>query len=532
MRRAQLRRRITHLRRINRRSRPRNNEVEHRVVGIRRNAIGISLDRDGVRHRLGLTGRKGSRHRETIRADHRSSQRSISTQAARNQISIIEQTTQIIEVRHLTRTVTGVRERERVLDVLTGNNIRTRHRIRRLHHSNLRRQNRMLRRHRRRSDLRTRRRLRSTGDLVVDQRATGNTIVDLHLIGQNNRLTGFQCTSPRERRTRQARSSTVDTVNSRLERTVHQRRVVENLRQIIGQHHRIKSRVTRVRTRHGVRDRLTSSNIGTRRRIGSLRDREPRNLHRMLGRHRRRSDLRTGRRLRSTGDLVIQNRSRGNAGIDLHLVCQNNRLTGREIRGPRQSAARKSRSSNRSTVDGRLQRARNDSSIVENRTQIIGDRRGSQGRPAGVGTGDGVRNGVAGLNRRTGNRISRLGQRETRHGMRRAEIGCRITCCGGSCSPRNQIVVQNFVAAVFDSDGVCDCPLAAGRQGAADLDLVGAVQCGGESAGCSTDRNCSVINDVGEVVRVVDRCRRSARILEIQSVGDRLADIDRLTGRW
>ena len=88
--------------------------------------------------------------------------------------------------------------------------------------------------------------------------------------------------------------------------------------------------------------------------------------------------------------------------------------------------------------------------------------RGSQGRPAGVGTGDGVRNGVAGLNRRTGNRISRLGQRETRHGMRRAEIGCRITCCGGSCSPRNQIVVQNFVAAVFDSDGVCDCPLAAG----------------------------------------------------------------------
>ena len=376
----------------------------------------------------------------------------------------------------------------------------------------------MIRLHRRRSDIRTGRRLRSTRDLVVQDRTRSDTVVDLHLVGQDNRLAGFENASPRERRTRQSRNSHGSSVNGRLQRTRNDSSIIEDRTQIVIDLYRIKLRLAGVGAGDGVLDRLAGLNRRTGDRIGSLRQRKTWN--RVIRFHRRRSDVRTGRRLRSTGDFVVQNRSRGNAGIDLHLVCQNNRLTGREIRGPRQSAARKSRSSNRSTVDGRLQRARNDSSIVENRTQIIGDRRGSQGRPAGVGTGDGVRNGVAGLNRRTGNRISRLGQRETRHGMRRAEIGCRITCCGGSCSPRNQIVVQNFVAAVFDSDGVCDCPLAAGRQRAADLDLVGAVQCGGESAGCSTDRNCSVINDVGEVVRVVDRCRRSARILEIQSVGD------------
>ncbi|PBI83502.1 hypothetical protein BKP42_67970 [Rhodococcus erythropolis] len=252
----------------------------------------------------------------------------------------------------------------------------------------------------------------------------------------------------------------------------------------------------------------------------------------MIGLHRRGSDIRTSRRLRNAADLVVQDSACGNPVVDLHLVGQDNRLTSLEIGGPRQSAARQSRSSSRSTVDGRLQRTRNDGSVIENRTQIVSDRRGSQCRLAGVGTGDGVRNGVAGPNRRTGSRIRRLRQRETRHGMRRAEIGCRIACCGRSCCPRNEVVVQDFVTTVFDRDGVGDCPFTAGWQCAPDFDLVGAIQCSGESAGGSTDRNRSVINDVGEEVRVVDRCRRSAGILEIQSVGDCLADIDRLTGRW
>ncbi len=252
----------------------------------------------------------------------------------------------------------------------------------------------------------------------------------------------------------------------------------------------------------------------------------------MIGLHRRGSDIRTSRRLRNAADLVVQDSACGNPVVDLHLVGQDNRLTSLEIGGPRQSAARQSRSSGRSTVDDRLQRTRNDGSVIENRTQIVSDRRGSQCRLARVGTGDGVRNGVAGPNRRTGSRIRRLRQSETRHGMRRAEIGCRITCCRRSRSPGNQIVVQYLVAAIFDSDGVCDCPFASRRQGAADLDLVGAVQSSGEPTGCSPDRDSSVIDDIGEIVRVVDRRRRSARVLEIQSVGDCLTDIDRLTGRW
>ena len=367
MRRAQLRRRITHLRRIHRRSRTRNNEVVHEHPT---NDIGIDLHR--IRHRLALTRSEGSRHRETIRADHRRNQRSISSQTT--QCTLVHNLTQIIEERHLTRTVTSVRKRERVLDVLTGNNIRTRHRIRGLHHSNLRRHHRVFGRHRRRSDLRTGRRLRSTGDLVVDQRAAGNTGIDLHLIGQNNRLTSLECTRPGERGARQSRSSSRSTVDSRLERTVHQRRVVENLRQIIGQHHRIKGRVTRVRTRHRVRDHLTSIDTSARGRIGSLRDCETGN--RVIGLHRRGSDIRTGRRLRNAADLVVQDSACGNPVVDLHLVGQDNRLTSLEIGGPRQSAARQSRSSGRSAVDDRLQRTRNDGSVIENRTHIISDHYG------------------------------------------------------------------------------------------------------------------------------------------------------------
>ena len=388
----------------------------------------------------------------------------------------------------------------------------------------------MIRFHRRRSDLRTGRRLRSTGDLVVQDCARGNAVVDLHLIGENDGLTGFEKTSPRKGGARQSRISGRSTVDGRLQRTGNDSGVIENRTQIIVDLYRIELRLTGVGSGDGVLDRLAGLNRRTGNRISSLLQFEAGN--RVIRLHRRRSDVRTGGWLRSTGDLVVQNRARGNAGIDLHLVGQNNRLTSLEIGGPRQNAARQGRSSDSSTVDGRLQRARNDGGIVENRTQIVFDRRGSQGRLAGVSTGDRVRNGIAGLNRRTCRGHSGLRDCEPGHGMRRAEIGCRIACCGRSCCPRNEVVVQDFVTTVFDRDGVGDCPFAAGWQCAADFDFVGAIQCSGESAGSSTDRNRSVINDVGEEVRVVDRCRRSAGILEIQSVGDCLADIDRLTGRW
>ena len=232
----------------------------------------------------------------------------------------------------------------------------------------------MIRLHRRRNDLRTGRRLCSTGDLVVQDCARGNAVVDLHLVGEYDGLTGFEKTSPRKGGARQSGGSDRRTVDGRLQRTGNDSSIVENCTQIIVDLYRIKARLAGVGSGDGVLDRLAGLNRGPGNRISSLLQFEAGN--RVIRLHCRRSDVRTGRRLRSTRDLVVQDCARGNAVVDLHLVGQNNRLTSLEIAGPRQNAARQSRSSDGSTVDGRLQRARNDSSIVENRTQIVFDRRG------------------------------------------------------------------------------------------------------------------------------------------------------------
>ena len=356
MRRAQLRHRITHLRRINRRSRPRNNEVVHEHPT---DHIGIDLHR--IRHRLRFAGRQGSRHRETIAADHRRNQRSISSQTT--QCTLVHNLTQIVEERDLTRTVTGVRERERVLDVLTGNNIRTRHRIRRLHHSNLRRDHRM-----RRAQLRRRithlrrinRRSRTRNNEVVHEHPTDHIGIDLHRIRHRLRFAGRQGSRHRE---------TIAADHRRNQRSISsqttQCTLVHNLTQIVEERDLTRT-VTGVRERERVLDVLTGNNIRTRHRIRRLHHSNLRRHHRVFGRHRRRSDLRTRRRLRSTGDLVVDQRATGNTGIDLHLVGQNNRLTGFQSTGPGERRTRQARSSTVDTVNSRLQRTVHQRRVVEN----------------------------------------------------------------------------------------------------------------------------------------------------------------------